>query len=238
MASGSHTWRMNWPDFDMTAAISEHEATSSTRWLISPLTAISLISRMLKVWPAPKKRMITPQIRPTSPTRLVMKALRAASEFGFSSHQWPMSANEQRPDQLPAGEELERALAHDQPEHRGGEQRQEREVVRVAPVAAHVVGAVHVHEQRDQRDDEEHHHGGAVEEHAGGELDAAARPPRPRLLDGRDLELGRAPPRRLLGRRPRRRRRPRPRRPRPRRPPPRARPPRPRGPPPRRARSR
>ena len=41
--------------------------------------------------------MITPQIRPTSPTRLVMNALRAASEFGFSSHQWPMSTNEQRP---------------------------------------------------------------------------------------------------------------------------------------------
>ena len=97
MASGSQTWRMNWPDFDITAAISEHDATSSTRWLISPLTAFSLISRMLKVCPAPKNRMITPQIRPTSPTRLVMKAFSAASEFGFSSHQWPMSANEHRP---------------------------------------------------------------------------------------------------------------------------------------------
>ena len=96
MASGSHTWRMNWPDFDITAAINEQEATSSTRWLISPLTAFSLISRMLKE-PAAKKRMITPQIRPTSPTRLVMNALSAASEFGFSSHQCPMSANEHRP---------------------------------------------------------------------------------------------------------------------------------------------
>ena len=97
MASGSQVWRMNWPDFDITAAMSEHDATSSTRWLISPLTAISLISRMLKVCPAPKNRMITPQMSPTSPTRFVMKALRAASEFGFSSHQCPMSANEQRP---------------------------------------------------------------------------------------------------------------------------------------------
>ena len=26
MASGSQVWRMNWPDFDMTAAISEHDA--------------------------------------------------------------------------------------------------------------------------------------------------------------------------------------------------------------------
>ena len=119
MASGSQVWRMNWPDFDITAASSEHAATSRTRWLISPLTAISLIFTMSNVWPAPKNRMITPQMRPTSPTRLVMKALRAASEFGFSSHQWPISAKEQRPDQLPAGEELERVLAHDQPEHRG-----------------------------------------------------------------------------------------------------------------------
>ena len=97
MASGSHVWSTNWPDFDMTAAISEHDATSSTRWLISPLTAISLIVRMSKVCPEPKNRMITPQIRPTSPTRLVMKALRAASEFGFSSHQCPISAKEHRP---------------------------------------------------------------------------------------------------------------------------------------------
>ena len=41
--------------------------------------------------------MIMPTIRPMSPTRLVRNALRAASEFGFSSHQCPMSANEQRP---------------------------------------------------------------------------------------------------------------------------------------------
>ena len=105
MASGSQVWRMNWPDFDITAASSEHDATSRTRWLISPDTAISLMRWMSKVWPAPKNRMITPQIRPTSPTRLVMKAFRAASEFGFSSHQCPMSANEHRPDQLPAGQE-------------------------------------------------------------------------------------------------------------------------------------
>ena len=52
---------------------------------------------MSKVCPDPKNRMITPQIRPTSPTRFVMNALRAASEFGFSSHQCPISAKEQRP---------------------------------------------------------------------------------------------------------------------------------------------
>ena len=32
-----------------------------------------------------------------SPVRVVKNALRAASEFGCSSHQCPISANEQRP---------------------------------------------------------------------------------------------------------------------------------------------
>ena len=36
-------------------------------------------------------------MRPTSPTRLVMKALRAASLLAFSSHQWPMSTKLQTP---------------------------------------------------------------------------------------------------------------------------------------------
>ena len=97
MASGSQVCRMNWPDFDMTAAISEHDATSRARWLMSPLSAWVLMSRMSKVWPAAKNRMITPTISPMSPTRLVMNALRAASLLAFSSHQWPMSTKEQTP---------------------------------------------------------------------------------------------------------------------------------------------
>ena len=57
------------------------------------------ISRMSKVSPRPavKNRMIMPTSRPMSPTRLVMNALRAASVFVFSSHQWPISTNEQTP---------------------------------------------------------------------------------------------------------------------------------------------
>ena len=97
MASGSQVCRMNWPDFDMTAAIRQHDATSSSRCRISPALAISLIWMMSKLRPAAKYRMIIPTRRPTSPTRLVRNALRAASEFGFSSHQCPMSANEHRP---------------------------------------------------------------------------------------------------------------------------------------------
>ena len=37
MASGSQVCRMNWPDFDMTAAIRQHDATRSVLWLIRPV---------------------------------------------------------------------------------------------------------------------------------------------------------------------------------------------------------
>ena len=47
--------------------------------------------------PAAKKVMMTPMMRPMSPTRLVRKAFSAASVFFFSSHQWPIRANEQTP---------------------------------------------------------------------------------------------------------------------------------------------
>jgi hypothetical protein len=46
---------------------------------------------------APKKRIDVPTSRPTSPTRTVKNALSAASAVGFSSHQCPISRNEQRP---------------------------------------------------------------------------------------------------------------------------------------------
>src|ERR1700759_3235451 len=89
MASGSQVCRKNWPDFDITAAIRQHEATRSAVWLVGPELARVLMSTMFQVWPEVKNRMIIPIIRPMSPTRLVMKALRAASELGLSSHQWP-----------------------------------------------------------------------------------------------------------------------------------------------------
>ncbi len=65
-------------------------------WLIRPSIAWVLMSMMLHE-PADQNRMIMPISRPMSPTRLVRNALRAASELGFSSHQWPISANEQTP---------------------------------------------------------------------------------------------------------------------------------------------
>ena len=41
--------------------------------------------------------MMMPIISPMSPVRVVRNALSAASEFAPSSHQCPMSTNEQRP---------------------------------------------------------------------------------------------------------------------------------------------
>ena len=100
--------------------------------------------------PAAKNRMMMPIIRPMSPVRVVRNALSAASEFAFSSHQWPMSTNEQRPTQLPADEQLQRVVGDDEHEHRRGEQAEHRVVVREADVAVHVRRRVDVHEQRDR----------------------------------------------------------------------------------------
>ena len=54
------------------------------------------VSAMENVPEAPN-RMATPTSRPISPVRTVQNALRAASLLACSSHQWPMSMNEQRP---------------------------------------------------------------------------------------------------------------------------------------------
>ncbi len=97
MASGSQVCRMNWPDLDMIAATRQQAATSRAVWLMVPSRAAVLISRMSKVPPAAQNSVITPTIRPTSPTRLVMNALSAASLLAFSSHQWPISTKEQTP---------------------------------------------------------------------------------------------------------------------------------------------
>ena len=57
-----------------------------------------LLSRLSCVhWLAPKNRMIVPTSRPTSPTRTVKKALSAARALASSSHQCPISMNEQSP---------------------------------------------------------------------------------------------------------------------------------------------
>ncbi len=128
--------------------------------------------------------------RPMSPTRLVRKALSAASEFGLSSHQCPMRANEQTPTSSQPTIICSVFSLTTKKQHRGGEQAQEGEVVRVAAVAGHVVGGVDVHQQRDRRDDEQHRDGEAVDERADREVDTTVAPPRDGLDDGVDADGG------------------------------------------------
>src|SRR4029079_9517880 len=94
MASGSQVCRKNCPLLPMIPNMSATDATSIRPWLASWLSAYSLMPPMSQVLAA-KKQTITPIIRPTSPVLVVRNAFNAASEFGFSSHQWPMSMNEQ-----------------------------------------------------------------------------------------------------------------------------------------------
>ena len=66
--------------------------------LTPPDSAAWLMCRTSKLEaPAAKNVRMTPIMRPTSPTRLVRKALRDASVLRFSSHQCPMSTKEQTP---------------------------------------------------------------------------------------------------------------------------------------------
>ena len=96
MASGSQVCNGNWPLLPM-IPMSRHAAlTTRSVCPMPPLSALALITAMLNV-PAAKNRTMTPIMRPTSPVRVVRNALTAASEFGFSSHQWPMSTNEHTP---------------------------------------------------------------------------------------------------------------------------------------------
>ena len=104
MASGSQVCRRNWPDFDMTAAIRQQDATSSAVCESWPAPARALVSAIENEpnWPGSaeptvKNRIVTPTMRPMSPTRLVRNALSAASLLGFSSHQWPINTKEQTP---------------------------------------------------------------------------------------------------------------------------------------------
>ena len=97
MASGSHVCSTNWPDFDITAAVSQQRGDQQHEVVDAAVVGHRVDLEDVEAVRPPKNNVIIPTSRPTSPTRLVMNALRAASEFGFSSHQCPMSTNEQRP---------------------------------------------------------------------------------------------------------------------------------------------
>ena len=150
------------------------------------LSATMLNDRVPVARSTMKNVMITPMIRPMSPVRVVRNALSAASEFGFSSHQCPMSMNEQRPTSSQPTSSSQRVVGDDEQQHRRGEEAQRGEEVGVAAVAAHVLGRVDVHEQRDRGDDEHHHHREAVDLDADAELDARVLEPGDRVHDRRD----------------------------------------------------
>lgn len=69
IASGSQVWRMNWPDFDITAANSDSETTVIAVCEIAPRVAAMLMSMMLNVLPDAQNRTVMPTSRPMSPTR-------------------------------------------------------------------------------------------------------------------------------------------------------------------------
>ena len=88
---------------------------------------------------------------------------------------------------LPAEDELHHVRREHHREHAGGEQREAGEEVRVAAVAAHVLGGVDLHERADERDQQQRHDGEAVDLLADGEREPAGRPPGDGLGDGLGL---------------------------------------------------
>ena len=112
--------------------------------------AAALMSMMLHFSLEAKKRMIMPISRPISPTRLVRKALSAASELGLFFP--PMADERKRADahKLPTNNHLQHVRAGHEEQHGSGEQRQEGEVVGEAAITSDIVGAVDVHQHRHQ----------------------------------------------------------------------------------------
>ena len=115
-----------------------------------------------------------PTSRPMSPVRVVKNALRAASEFCFSSHQCPISTNEQRPMISQPSRSWRVFSATTRFSMPGGEQGEEGEVVGEADVALHVLERRRcARAARSMRDHEDQRHGEAVDVGADAEVDAA-----------------------------------------------------------------
>ena len=97
IASGNQVWSGNWPDLPMQAMNSATAAMLSTFLLPnSPPADASLMWRMSSEPKIPSS-IAVPTSRPTSPTRTVRNALSAERALASSSHQCPISMNEQRP---------------------------------------------------------------------------------------------------------------------------------------------
>ena len=115
-----------------------------------------------------------PTSRPMSPVRVVKNALRAASEFLLLLPPVPDQHERAEAHDLPAEQQLEGVLGHDQVQHAGREQAEEGEVVGEADVALHVLDREDVHEQRDDRDHDEQGHRQAVD--VGADAERRCRP--------------------------------------------------------------
>ena len=172
IASGSQVCSGNCADLPTTPQSSSRVATvvvvpdtfSRTSLGTLPLStaAFATIRSMLnvpKAWPIVKM----PNRKPTSPSRVVTNALTAPAREPFLL---PVVADEEvRADahDLPADEQHEQVVGEDHQQHRGGEERHERGVRRVARVALEVRGRVDLHHQRDDRDRDRHDGGQPVE---------------------------------------------------------------------------
>ena len=98
MASGSHTWSGNCADLPIVPPKSRIAAPATSALDNSWLFTSSLIAVMLDVVnPVAKINAKMPNMNGTSPIRVVMNALIAASEFCFSSYQCPISRYEHTP---------------------------------------------------------------------------------------------------------------------------------------------
>ena len=112
-----------------------------------------------------------PTSRPTSPTRTVKNAFRAATGVGLLLPPVPDQQERAEAHDLPAEDQLDHVLGEDHHQHAGGEQRDGGEEVGVAAVAADVLEGVDLHEQGDEGDEEQRHHRQAVDVLADAELE-------------------------------------------------------------------
>ena len=85
----------------------------------------------------------------------------------------PMADERKRADahKLPTNNHLQHVRAGHKEQHGGGKQRQETEVVGEAAITSDIVGAVDVHQHRDEGDHDQQRHGQAIDHGANGEVD-------------------------------------------------------------------
>ena len=125
----------------------------AVRWpAMSPARAAVQRRRVIRRRCRPRRRQAKmPNRKPTSPSRVITNALTAPARAALLL---PVVADQEvgaDAHHLPADQQHEQVVGEDDEQHRGGEQRDERGVRRVARVALEVGGRVDLHGQRDDR---------------------------------------------------------------------------------------